>query len=211
MVPSYVVELDEIPLNVNGKVDKSSLPEIDKTSLHAEYVSPRNENEKEIVKAFENALNLEKVGIYDDFIRLGGDSLTAIRLLSDIKSNDVTMADILTFRTPEAIAKNMSDFSFDLDLYTLESGCPLNAAQLNVFADVTIYNKRNAYHIPGYIPISKEYGLEDILNALDELLNVHPILGMRLSERYEINDSDDISNLDMITDLIKIAKKFGIK
>jgi amino acid adenylation domain-containing protein len=211
MIPSYVVKLDEIPLNVNGKVDKHALPDFDRNGLHAKYVAPRDENEKEIVEAFEKALNLEKVSIYDDFIRLGGNSLNAIRLLSYINSNDVTMVDILTFRTPEAIAKNMSDFSFDLDLYTLESGCPLNAAQLNVFADVEGYNKKNAYHVPGYIHIPKEYGLEDILGALDEMLNVHPILGMRLSDRYEENDADDIRNLDIISDLIKTAKKFGIK
>ena len=211
MVPSYVVKLDAIPLNVNGKVDKRALPEVDRTSLQVEYVAPRNENEKEIVEAFKKALNLEKVGIYDDFIRLGGDSLTAIRLLSYIKSNDVTMADIFTFRTPEAIAKNMQDFTFDLDIYSLESGCPLNAAQLNVFADVTIYNKRNAYHIQGYIPIPKEHSLEDILATLDEMLNVHPVLGMRLSDRFEVNDADDIGNLDIISDLITTAKKFEIK
>ncbi|WP_407422907.1 amino acid adenylation domain-containing protein [Methanobrevibacter sp.] len=211
MVPSFVIALEEIPLNVNGKVDKHALPDVDRTSLHVEYAAPRNENEKEIVKAFENALNLEKVGIHDDFIRLGGDSLTAIKLLSHIQSNDITMADILTFRTPEAIAKNMSDFSFDLDLYTIESGCPLNAAQLNVFADVTIYNKRDAYHIPGYIPISKEHSLEDIQSALDEMLKVHPILGMHLIDMYEENNSDDIGNLDIIRDLITTAKKFGIK
>ena len=211
MVPSYVVKLDAIPLNVNGKVDKRALPEIDKTSLQVEYVAPRNENEKEIVEAFKKALNLKKVGIYDDFIRLGGDSLTAIRLLSYIESNDITMADIFTFRTPEAIAKNMTDFSFDLDIYSLESGCPLNAAQLNVFGDVILYNKKDAYHIPGYIAISKKYCLEDILNALNELLNAHPILSMHLSDIYEVNDADDTGNLDAIIDLIKIAKKLGIK
>ncbi|WP_149731381.1 condensation domain-containing protein, partial [Methanobrevibacter millerae] len=211
MVPSYVVKLDEIPLNVNGKVDKRALPDVDKTSLHAEYVAPRNENEKEIVEAFEKALNLEKVSIHDDFIRLGGDSLTAIRLLSYITSHDVTMADIFTFRTPEAIAKNMSDYSFDLDIYSLESGCPLNSAQINVFADVNVYNKKNAYHIPGYISIPKEYSLENILESLDKLLDAHPILSMHLSEEYEVNDNTDMSNLDLLKDLMSTARKFGIK
>jgi hypothetical protein len=81
------------------------------------------------------------------------------------------MADIFAFRTPEAIAKNMSEFSFDLDIYSLEEGCPLNSAQVNVFADITGYNKSNAYHVMGYIPVPKEYGLEKIRSALDELLN----------------------------------------
>ncbi|WP_405295390.1 D-alanine--poly(phosphoribitol) ligase subunit DltA [Methanobrevibacter sp.] len=210
MVPSYVVKLDEIPLNVNGKVDKRALPDVDKTSLHAEYVAPRDENEKEIVEAFEKALKIEKVSIYDDFIHLGGDSLTAIRLLSYITSHDVTMADIFAFRTPEAIAKNMSDYSFDLDIYSLESGCPLNSAQINVFADVNVYNKKNAYHIPGYISIPKEYSLENILESLDKLLDAHPILSMRLSDEYEVNDNIDMSNLDLLKDLMTTAKKYGI-
>ena len=210
MVPSYVVKLDEIPLNVNGKVDKRALPDVDKTSLHAEYVAPRDENEKEIVEAFEKALKIEKVSIYDDFIHLGGDSLTAIRLLSYITSHDVTMADIFAFRTPEAIAKNMSDYSFDLDIYSLESGCPLNSAQINVFADVNVYNKKNAYHIPGYISIPKEYSLENILESLNKLLDAHPILSMRLSDKYEVNDNIDMSNLDLLKDLMTTAKKYGI-
>ena len=210
MVPSYVIKLDEIPLNVNGKVDKRALPDVDRDSLYAEYVAPRDENEKEIVNAFEKALDLDKIGIYDDFIRLGGDSLTAIKLLNYIESDDITIADIFTFRTPEAIARNMSEFSFDLDIYSLEEGCPLNAAQINVFADVNVYNKVNAYHIPGVISISKEYGFEKILDSLDKLLDMHPILSTHLTERYEINDNS-ISNSDLLKDLMTTVKKFGIK
>ena len=211
MIPSFVIRLDELPLNVNGKIDKRALPEVEMESFHEEYVAPRNENEKEIVKAFEKALNMENIGIYDDFIRLGGDSLTGVKLLSYIGSNDVTMADIFAFRTPAAIAKNMSDLSFDLDLYTLESGCPLNTAQINVFADLIVYNKKDAYHIPGFISIPKEYGLKNIRNALDKLLDVHPILSMHLIDEYEETDEADIGNADVLNDLIRTFKKFGIK
>ena len=210
MVPSYVIKLDAIPLNVNGKVDKCALPDVNRDRLYAEYMAPRDENEKEIVKAFEKALDLDKVSIYDDFIRLGGDSLIAIKLLNYIESDDITIADIFTFRTPEAIARNMSEFSFDLDIYSLKDGCPLNSAQINVFADVNIYNKVNAYHMPNYISISKKYGLEKIFDSLDKLLDMHPILSTHLSEKYEINDND-ISNSDLLKDLITTVKKFGIK
>ena len=210
MVPSFVIKLDAIPLNVNGKVDKRALPEVDRDSLSAEYVAPRDENEKEIVEAFEKAFDLDRISIYDDFIRLGGDSLIAIKLLNYIESDDITMADIFTFRTPEAIAKNMSEFSFDLDIYSLEEGCPLNSAQINVFGDVIGYNKVNAYHIPVYIPISKKYGLEKILDSLDVMLDMHPILSMHLIERYEENDNN-IPKMDVLKDLIKTAQKFGMK
>ncbi|MBQ2831509.1 non-ribosomal peptide synthetase [Methanobrevibacter sp.] len=210
MVPSYVITLYEIPLNVNGKVDKRALPDVDIDSLRDKYVAPRNKNEKEIVEAFKKALNLEKVSIYDDFIRLGGDSLTATKLSSYVKSDDVTMADIFTFRTPEAIAKNISEYSFDLDIYSLEDGCPLNSAQSDVIADIIGYNKSDAYHVISYIPISKKYDLEKILSSLDEMLNMHPVLSMRLSERHDESDTD-VSNRDALNDLMRTAKKFGTK
>ena len=82
MIPSFVVELDEIPLNVNGKVDKRALPEVDVEGLQVEYVAPTTETEKQIVEAFENVFNQENIGIYDDFVRLGGDSITAIKVIS---------------------------------------------------------------------------------------------------------------------------------
>ena len=210
MVPSYVIKLDEIPLNVNGKVDKRALPDVDMSNLQAEYIAPRNQNERKIVEAFEKALNLDRVSVHDDFIRLGGDSLSAIKLLSFIDSADLTMADIFSYRTPEAIARNMDDLSFDLDIFTLESGYPLNGAQLNVFADVTIYNKRNAYHIPGYIAIPKEYGIEKIVDALEGVIDAHPILGMRLSGEFERNENST-GNMDLIRDLTRTARKFGAK
>ena len=53
MVPSYVVRLDEVPLTVNGKVDKDALPEVDFDSLVVEYVAPRTNDERLIVDAFE--------------------------------------------------------------------------------------------------------------------------------------------------------------
>ena len=53
MVPSFVIKMDNIPLTVNGKVDKNALPEVDMDVLSVEYVAPTNKTEKVIVEAFE--------------------------------------------------------------------------------------------------------------------------------------------------------------
>ena len=92
MVPSYVIELSEIPLTVNGKVDKNALPEVDLESLHADYVAPTTGTERLIVDAFEKVFEQDQVGVYDDFTRLGGDSLSAIKLLSYLEDYNVTAA-----------------------------------------------------------------------------------------------------------------------
>ena len=175
-----------IPLTVNGKVDKRALPEVDFGQLHAEYVAPSTEAEKLIVEAFEKVFNIDKISVLDDFVRLGGDSLTAIKALSYLKDYNVTAADILSLHTPQAIAENIKEDSLDLDKFTLETGCPLNEAQLNVYLDIVANDKIDSYLIPFVMDISKDHSVESIESALDEMFDVHPILAMAVSDDYEI-------------------------
>ena len=114
MVPSYVIGLDEIPLNINGKVDKKALPDVNLKDLQSEYVAPTNDAEKTIVKAFEKVFN-QKIGIYDDFVKLGGDSLTAIKAIS-LMDMDINPTAIFNGRTPYAIAQiiGKKEYGFDL-------------------------------------------------------------------------------------------------
>ena len=186
MVPSYVVLLDNIPLTVNGKVDKNALPDVDFASLVVEYVAPRSETEKLIVDAFENVFNLEHIGVYDDFIRLGGDSLSAIKLLTYLDSFNISVGDILSLRTPYSIANSVGNISFGLDLYSLDGGCPLNESQLNVYLDIKANDKMDAYLIPLFMKISGEYSVDDIRSALAVMVDVHPVLGMCVSDDFDI-------------------------
>ncbi len=186
MIPSFIVKLDKIPLNNNGKVDKKALPEVDLDSLHGEYVAPATKTEKDIVEAFEKTFNIEKISIYDDFSKLGGDSLTAIKLISHLDDYTISAAEILSLKTPKAIADNIKGNEFDLDIYDLESGCPLNESQLNVYLDIIANNKVDSYLIMTHIDIPNTHSLENICNALNEMINVHPILNMRISNDYEV-------------------------
>ena len=186
MVPSFVVKLDAIPLNVNGKVDKRALPEVNRSSLRAEYLAPSTKDEKLIVKAFERVFNQKRISLDDDFIRLGGDSLTAIKLLSHLSDYNFTAADILTLRTPIAMAGSIRQFTFDVDVYSLESGCPLNEPQLNVYLDIMANNKTDSYLIPLNITIPCRYDVESLVDALDEMFSIHPILHMKISDEFNV-------------------------
>lgn len=109
MIPSYVVRLDEIPLNVNGKVDRCALPDVDLNNLLEGYAVPKTEIEMIIVNAFESVFNQKGIGLNDDFIRLGGDSIKAIRIISLLEKNNIscTARDILNYKTPYLIAENI--------------------------------------------------------------------------------------------------------
>ncbi|OME89853.1 hypothetical protein BK124_30605, partial [Paenibacillus amylolyticus] len=100
MVPSYVVQLEALPLTRNGKLDKKALPEPDRTSTQT-YTAPQNALEEVIATVFREVLGLEQVGIDDDFYTLGGDSIKAIRILSKMREQgyDLGVRTIMQGRT----------------------------------------------------------------------------------------------------------------
>ncbi|WP_344854067.1 amino acid adenylation domain-containing protein, partial [Pedobacter jeongneungensis] len=86
MVPSFFVELAELPLTASGKVDRGLLPEPDLSLLRSlEYVGPDGEVEERLCLIWSSLLNIEKIGTGDNFFDLGGNSLLAIRLVSAIR------------------------------------------------------------------------------------------------------------------------------
>lgn len=107
MVPSVLLQLDEMPMTANGKVNRKALPEPDFQLMKAEYIPPETEIQKKLCAAFARALKLEegRVGLLDDFFDLGGDSLKAILVLSEAELDGMTGADVFHLRTPGAIAE----------------------------------------------------------------------------------------------------------
>ncbi|MGW0327058.1 amino acid adenylation domain-containing protein [Nocardia sp. NPDC003183] len=75
MVPSTVMVLDEVPLTVNGKLDRERLPE--PVSVTREFRAPSPGLEELVARTFEQVLDVDRVGVDDDFFALGGDSLSA--------------------------------------------------------------------------------------------------------------------------------------
>ena len=82
MVPAAVMVLDQLPLNVNGKLDRDLLPVPDSAEVATEYVAPRNDIEGVLAEVWAEVLSIGRVGVHDDFFDLGGHSLLALRVFS---------------------------------------------------------------------------------------------------------------------------------
>ncbi|MBP5203582.1 MAG: AMP-binding protein, partial [Candidatus Methanomethylophilaceae archaeon] len=181
MVPTYVVKVDSIPLNINGKVDWKALPKPNLSESRAEYVAPRNHAEAALCKAFENVLNVDDIGIDDDFIRLGGDSLKAIRVQNESRVS--TTVDVLRYRTPRAIAEHSASMDFDRGMFGFDGGCPLNESQMNVYLDIEANGKYDAYLIPFAFDIPAGATEEDAKDALEKVLEAYPVLSSRITDK----------------------------
>ncbi|MEA5505981.1 amino acid adenylation domain-containing protein [Halotia wernerae UHCC 0503] len=88
MMPSNFIQLKALPLSSNGKIDRKALPAPDKIrpELEVDYTPPQNEVERIIAQIWQEILQIEKVGIYDNFFDLGGHSLLIIKLTSKLQS-----------------------------------------------------------------------------------------------------------------------------
>jgi amino acid adenylation domain-containing protein len=92
MVPNIIVFLDAFPKTPTGKIDRLALPEpseipsSETSAEDARFVPPANQVERDLVKLWQDVLGIEKISVTDDFRSLGGDSLTALRLLFRMKT-----------------------------------------------------------------------------------------------------------------------------
>jgi len=125
MIPSNMVLLDEFPLTRNGKIDKKALKEIEENGVTGEqFIAPRNELEDKLAEIWMKVLEIDQVGVQDDFFTLGGDSLLSIRLVSSIRRElDVELAISAFFEliTIEKVANyikvNQAGFPVQLENY----------------------------------------------------------------------------------------------
>lgn len=84
-VPSQVILVNEIPEGPTGKLQRIGLTEKFASRLRREYVAPRDSAEKTLAKIWTEILGTEQIGVYDNFFRLGGNSLLAAQVLSRVR------------------------------------------------------------------------------------------------------------------------------
>lgn len=103
MIPTRFQRVETFPLSPNGKIDRKALRDIREIAVKTDvvYVAPSTEFEEIVADIWATVLELEQVGIHDDFLALGGNSLEAIRVMA--RTNEALELDLpisLIFQKP---------------------------------------------------------------------------------------------------------------
>ncbi|AEY64767.1 non-ribosomal peptide synthetase [Clostridium sp. BNL1100] len=181
MIPAYLMQLDNIPLNRNGKVDKKALLAI-KASIDG-YKAPRNKLEHVICEAFCEVLKLDKVGIFDSFFELGGHSLRATMLVNLIEEKAgvrLSHKDIFLYRTPEKIANAVNQSATNeynpISAVAVKEYYTMSPAQQRLYMVAQIDETGIAYNLPCVYEIKGRLERERFENAVKKLVARHEIL-----------------------------------
>ena len=114
MIPSTVVRLEKLPLTRNGKVDRRALPvpESVPQEVQAAYVAPRTQVERTMAAVWQEVLQVERVGVDDNFFDLGGHSLLMVKLhstLREVFDQEISLIDIFRNPTISLLSKALSE------------------------------------------------------------------------------------------------------
>ncbi|MEB3053324.1 thioesterase domain-containing protein, partial [Bacillus pseudomycoides] len=109
MVPAHFIEVDAIPLTTNGKVDRKALNSltIQKESTFSTPIIPRDEIEYQLIRIWQDVLQIEDVHVNDDFFDRGGHSLLVIKLISKVREKfgkEIKVSALIENPTVEEIA-----------------------------------------------------------------------------------------------------------
>jgi fengycin family lipopeptide synthetase D len=111
MIPTHLIALEKMPLNVNGKIDRSKLPKPELVSPSAAGpIQAGSEKEACIIKCWKEVLGHTNFSAFDSFFEIGGDSLRAISLLAGLSDFfDITASDIFSHTTIADQAANFKE------------------------------------------------------------------------------------------------------
>lgn len=188
MVPSAFVFLDKLPLTPNGKVDHRALPvPEEKRELEEALVAPRTEIEEVLAGIWTKVLDLEEVGIHDNFFDLGGHSLLATQIISRVRAAfhvEIPLRGF--FQTPtvaglaEAIGTNRQNEE-DLRAPPLIR-VPRNGNLLLSFSQQRLWflsqfePDSTAYNISRALRLNGPLNVEALQSALDTIVARHEVL-----------------------------------
>lgn len=190
MLPSFFVRLDQLPLTPNGKVNKKALPDLDENDLiQEEYLAPSNEVEEKLIKIWQDILEVKRIGVNDDFFRLGGNSLMLTRVSSAIKEIflvDIPIRTLFTSSTVTALSGEIYKKEQGVSIPHITAAekperIPLSFSQESLWLIDQIEGSIQ-YHVPILLKLEGELDRNALEYAFSYLINRHEVLRTVIAE-----------------------------
>ncbi|WSG58687.1 amino acid adenylation domain-containing protein [Nocardia sp. NBC_01730] len=182
MVPGAFVEMDALPLNVNGKLDRKALPE---PEFEAQvFRAPSTPIEEIVASVYGEVLGVERVGVDDDFFALGGNSLLATQVAARIGAaldSRVPVRTLFEAATVAGLAAKVEQHAGSGGHNALVAGprperIPLSLAQQRMWFLNQFDTASSVYNIPVAIRLSGPLDVAALHQAVEDLVARHEIL-----------------------------------
>ncbi|OIN83718.1 non-ribosomal peptide synthetase [Francisella sp. TX07-6608] len=179
MIPSFYMRLESFPLTINGKLDRKALPKIE--IIKKQYIAPATPSQKIIVKTWQDELQLDLIGIDDNFFQLGGNSITSIKisfLLSKHFKKNIHFKEIFQYPTIKQLDNRIRKINDNNIIIPKASGnsFDLSFAQQRLLFIELFEGKTNAYHIPLLLKLSSQVDILALDLAIKAIIQRHTIL-----------------------------------
>lgn len=197
MVPAAVMQIDKIPLNVNGKVDKRKLPEIKRTSddkSGAKADRQLTSLEKQILEMISNITGTSDIDVSDDLMYAGFTSLSIIKLavqLNKAFGYEVNIGELMKGCTVLSIESDIIDYllkgrSDDVSSEKAETEyTPLSYTQYGVYSECMKNPYDTFYNIPLMYKFPADFNAEKLAACVKKVLSAHPYVFTRLGVRND--------------------------
>jgi amino acid adenylation domain-containing protein len=187
MIPSYFVQLDRIPLNPNGKLDRKSLPE-PQLDRGEDYTAPRNEIEKKLAVLWQEVLGPGKdtryespgISIDADFFALGGHSVKVLQLINLIHKEfnmKVNFQDIYQSSTIASLSrllgKNEPGHHMKIPIQPNKNYYELSYSQERLWLLYQMDPGDTSFHTGGRITLNEQVDKNIIKKVFERLVHRH--------------------------------------
>lgn len=217
MIPSYFMQLDNLPYTHSGKIDRKKLPEPKHTSTRAKVIPPRNDVDSSLLKLLKSLLDIDIISLDDNFFDIGGDSLSAINLCVQVQNEfnvQLYVKDIMEHAViqdlSDIILKSRNSSKAEIIMPVPKADYyPVSSAQKRIYFTTQMAGSNSIlYNISGGIILDGIIDHKALENHLNTLINRHEAL--RTS--FEINGDNVVQkisdNISFKLDLLESAN-FG--
>ncbi|MCI0470612.1 MAG: condensation domain-containing protein, partial [Candidatus Aminicenantes bacterium] len=182
MIPPYFVQIDKLPLNPNGKLNRKALPEPDMDEIGRGHTPPQNPCQEKLAAIWSEILHIEKekIGIDTNFFEVGGHSLKATIMIARIhQAFDVKIPLAKIFEHPtilalsEEITKSGKTEFIDLKEVEKKEYYPLSFSQKRLWLIDRTQPKSSAYTMTSDIVLAHKVDEKDIRQVLHRLMKRH--------------------------------------